>query len=118
MAQAKRLARSTSSIIPYEEVRKRIGKRTSYLLLGNGFSIACDPVFRYESLYDAAVREGLSERAQDLFGRLGTNNFEGVMRLLDDSHWIAQVYGLVKHKSEMLNDLEIIKKTLNRVISN
>jgi hypothetical protein len=39
------------------------------------------------------------------------------MRLLDDSHWVAQVYGLVKHKSEMLNDLEVIKKALIRVIS-
>jgi hypothetical protein len=116
MALAKRLARSTTPIMTYEEVRKRLG-RTCYLLLGNGFSIACDPVFHYESLYEAAVREGLSERAQELFGRLGTNNFEGVMRLLDDSHWVAQVYGLVKHKSEMLNDLEIIKKTLIRVIS-
>ena len=39
------------------------------------------------------------------------------MRLLDDSHWVAQVYGLVKGKSEMLKDLEIIKKTLIKIIS-
>ena len=117
MALGNRSSKSSNPIISYNEVRKRIGNRTSYLLLGNGFSIACDPIFRYESLYEAAVNEGLSKRAQKLFGRLGTNNFEGVMRLLDDSHWVAQVYGLVKHTSEMLNDLEIIKKTLIRVIS-
>jgi Domain of unknown function (DUF4917) len=113
----KRSSKFSDPVLSYEEVRKRIGKRTSYLLLGNGFSIACDPVFRYESLYEAAVKEGLSKRAQEVFGRLGTNNFEGVMRLLDDSHWVGQVYGLVKDKSEMLNDLETIKKTLIRVIS-
>ena len=98
MAPCKRLARSANPIITYEEVRKRIG-RTSYLLLGNGFSIACDPVFRYESLYEAAVKEGLSKRAQQLFDRLGTNNFEGVMRLLDDAHWVAQTYELVEDSS-------------------
>jgi hypothetical protein len=117
MALVKGSPRSGNPLVSYNEVRKRIGKRTSYLLLGNGFSIACDPIFRYESVYEAAVEKGLSKRAQELFGRLGTNNFEGVMMLLDDSHWVAQVYGLVKDKSEMLKDLEIIKKTLISVIA-
>jgi uncharacterized protein DUF4917 len=117
VALAGRSRISSNPVISYEEVRKRIGKRTSYLLLGNGFSIACDPIFRYESLYKAALKEGLSKRARELFDRLGTNNFEGVMRLLDDSHWVAQVYGLMKGKSEMLKDLEIIKKTLIKIIS-
>lgn len=113
----KRSSKFSDPVLSYKEVRKRIGTRTSYLLLGNGFSIACDRIFRYESLYQAALKEGLSKRAQELFSRLGTNNFEGVMRLLDDSHWVAQVYGLVNDKSEMLTDLEIIKKTLIKVIS-
>jgi len=117
VAVASRSRKRSNPIISYDDVRKRIGKRTSYLLLGNGFSIACDPIFRYESLYEAAVKEGLSQRAQALFDRLGTNNFEGVMRLLGDAHWVAQLYGLVKDKSEMLDDLEIIKKTLITVIS-
>jgi hypothetical protein len=39
------------------------------------------------------------------------------MRLLDDCHWVAHVYGLIKDKSEMLKDLEVIKKTLIKVIS-
>jgi proline dehydrogenase len=39
------------------------------------------------------------------------------MRLLDDAHWVARTYRLVDDSSEMLEDLEIIKKTLPRVIS-
>lgn len=106
-------------ILTYEEVRRRIGNGRSYLLLGNGFSIACDPVFRYGSLYQAAVKAGLSRRAQLLFQRYGTNNFEGVMKLLDDSDWVARTYGLVKDKpSGMVEDLEVIKRTLVEAISN
>jgi hypothetical protein len=105
--------RSRDTILSYEEVRRGIGERPSYLLLGNGFSIACDPVFRYGSLYEAAVQAGLSERAQQLFERIGTNNFEGAMKLLEDSHWVARTYGLLEHdSSDMLNDLDVIKRTL------
>jgi hypothetical protein len=100
-------------LLDYAEVRRRIGDRTSYLLLGNGFSIACDPVFRYASLYQAAIHSGLSARAQRLFEKRGTNNFEGVMKMLEDSHWVAQTYGLIQGSSSaMLEDLEVIKRTL------
>ena len=99
--------RSDSRLLTYDEVRRRIGDKRSYLLLGNGFSIACDPVFRYGSLYEAAVQAGLSKRAQKLFARIGTNNFEGVMKLLSDSDWVARTYELVKSKSSgMVKDLE------------
>jgi len=81
-------------LISYDDVLTRLGK-TSYLLLGNGFSVACDPVFCYESLYQSAVDAGLSPRAQEVFRRLGTNNFEGVMRLLEDADWIARTYGML-----------------------
>jgi hypothetical protein len=64
------------------------------------------------------VKAGLSKRAQRLFARLGTNNFEGIMRLLEDSHWVAAQYELIKEDtSPMLEDLEIIKKTLIRAIA-
>lgn len=105
-------------LLDYAEVRRRIGDRTSYLLLGNGFSIACDPVFRYASLYQAAIDAGLSDRAQRLFERMGTNNFEGIMKLLGDSHWVARTYGLIRgNSSAMLDDLEVIKRTLVEAIA-
>jgi len=108
-----RQSRNQAAVLTYEEVRERIGERRSYLLLGNGFSIACDEVFRYSSLYDSAVTAGLSERAQLLFEHIGTNNFEGVMRLLEQADWVARTYGLLREgASQMLQDLDVIKKTL------
>jgi hypothetical protein len=105
------------TILSYEEVRKRCVPERSSLLLGNGFSIACDEVFSYRSLYNAAVTAGLSVRARRVFERLGTNNFEGVMRSLELSHWVAATYGLVQSSnSEMLGDLETIKRTLIEAI--
>lgn len=100
-------------VIEYDELRERLGHGRQHVLLGNGFSIACDPIFRYERLYDAAVEAGLSERAQAVFERLGTSNFERVMRLLEDAWWIAELYGLSDgSESEMLADVNIVKETL------
>lgn len=105
-------------LLDYKVVLEQISDGRSHLLLGNGFSIACDPRFTYRSLYSAAVDAGLSRRAQAVFERLGTNNFEGIMRLLDDTHWVASVYGLVPDAySEMLGDLEIVKKTLVEAVA-
>jgi hypothetical protein len=107
-----------SELLSYDAVLKSLGS-TSYLLLGNGFSVACDPIFSYSRLYDAAVAAGLSVRAQAVFERLGTNNFEGVMRLLDDAHWIATTYGLVRSgdSSEMIDDVRIVKTTLVEAVA-
>lgn len=101
------------SVLDYSEMQSEIAKGRTHLLLGNGFSIACDDVFSYPSLYESAVAAGLSKRAQKVFERIGTNNFEAVMRLLDDGHWLSNTYGLISgDKSEMRKDLSIIKKAL------
>lgn len=102
------------TVIPYDQVKNEIAKhKTRHLLLGNGFSIGCDAVFKYDSLYDVAVKAGLSSRVQALFKKHGTNNFEGIMRLLNDSHWVAKEYGLISgDDSEMLKDKDAIKKAL------
>ena len=109
-------------LVDYGDVLRRIERpdrgNTSHLLLGNGFSIGCDPCFAYGSLYDRAVAAGLSPRAQQVFEHMGTNNFEGVMRLLRDGSWLAETYGLVDHDgSEMLADLEIVKDALVQAIA-
>lgn len=105
-------------LLSYNEVRELIGAGRSHLLLGNGFSISCDPVFKYQSLYEYAVTAGLSQIAQSIFEKLGTNNFEGVMRLLDDAHWAALTYGLIEDgESQMLKDKEVIKKALIEAVA-
>jgi hypothetical protein len=101
----------------YSEVRTRLPTRC-HLLLGNGFSIACDPVFRYESLYDVAVATGLTRQAQAAFARLGTNNFEGVLRLLEDAHWLNGQYGIDHPQiSTILRDVEVVKAALVHAVT-
>lgn len=108
----------TQHILTYAQLLDRLGDGTKHLLVGNGFSIACDPVFRYASLYEAAIDEGLSERAQAVFRKLGTTNFEAVMRLLSDAHWAALTYGVHERDvCEMLEDLDVVKRTLVQAIS-
>jgi hypothetical protein len=108
-----------SNVLKYRDVAAALGgSKRKHILLGNGFSIGCDPVFKYGRLYDAAVSAGLSQRAQSVFEYLGTSNFEGVMRLLDDAHWIAKTYGLVGEHSQMLDDVEIVKRTLVDAVAN
>ena len=110
---------SATHVTSYSEALAALGSGRKHVLLGNGFSIACDPVFSYASLYNAAVARGLSDRAQAVFARVGTNNFEGVMRLLERSHWIAEIYNLIEEggSSPMLADAEIVKRTLVQAVT-
>lgn len=106
------------NVLPYEQALFWLGNGRKHILLGNGFSIACDPIFSYSRLYDAALEAGLSDRAQKVFERLGTNNFEGVMRLLDDAHWVAETYNLISSgHSDMLADVDVVKKTLVQAVA-
>ncbi len=111
-------AHESIEMFTYGDLLAEIRDGRSHLLLGNGFSIGCDPVFCYPSLYEAAVESGLSERARSVFARLGTNNFEGAMRLLDDSHWVGTRYGLnATDLQPMLDDVEVIKRALVNAVS-
>lgn len=107
-----------TAVLTYQDAVAALPTGRKHILLGNGFSIACDPVFRYASLYDAAISAGLSARAQSVFQRIGTNNFEGVMRLLEDAQWVAEAYGLLDAgDSEILRDVEIVKRTLVEAVA-
>lgn len=113
----RRATRRRVHLLHYDAVREQLREGRPHLLLGNGWSIACDKIFSYSSLYEAALAEGLSDRAQAVFERLGTNNFEGVMRLLDDTHWVARTYGLVEgYDSGMREDVEVVKRALVNAI--
>lgn len=104
--------------VAYDDVLAVLEREPSSVLLGNGFSIACDRCFDYASLYDRAVENGLNERAQELFDRLGTNNFEGAMRLLDQCLWVNELYGCSSHQSEtLLAANESIKGALINALS-
>jgi hypothetical protein len=108
------------TVLSYDEALYSLrGIETVHLLLGNGFSIGCDPIFSYGRLYDAAITAGLSARAQHVFDRLGTNNFEGVLRLLDETRWIGEIYGLSEIGIAAIEtDSQIVKDTLVQAVAN
>lgn len=102
------------NILTYEQVLSAL-PNTKYLLLGNGFSIACDKIFSYTNLYSYAKEHGLTEHVQKVFTHLGTSNFEGVLRLLEDSKWVSKHYKLTSArgtKFSIAKDLASVKKAL------
>ncbi len=84
-----------TEILTFDEALQLTDNSRRYLLLGNGFSIACDPtIFNYESLYIEA-----SERIKDempevsaLFEQLGTKDFEAIIRMLLNTRAVLPVY--------------------------
>ncbi len=106
-------------LITYNDVLQEL-PQTKYLLLGNGFSIACSKKFEYPNLFEYVRKTSLSTHVLKVFEYLGTNNFEGVMRLLEDSKWIAKHYGLERAKgvkASISKDLTSIKKSLVSAIA-
>jgi hypothetical protein len=62
------------------------------LLLGNGFSIACEPtIFHYGSLFAQADFSAIPE-ARRAFDALATQDFEVVIRALEQGSQLAQIY--------------------------
>lgn len=107
-------------MMTYQEVCSEIGPRRpnsnsrNHLLLGNGFSIACDSIFKYEKLFECAKESGLSQEVVGLFEYLGTNNFEGVLKQLEDCNWISNHYRIIPGVLErfFLDEYESVKTAL------
>ncbi|WP_165693481.1 DUF4917 family protein [Mycobacteroides abscessus] len=89
--------------------------QTPALLLGNGFSQAFDGKFGYETLRKEATLGSLSNNVtkDGLFDHAGTNDFETVIRTLEDA---AQLHDLYNPDGALSADLradaEVVKKGL------
>ena len=84
------------------------------VLLGNGFSIACEPdIFHYGSLFDQADFSALPE-ARQAFDALGTQDFEVVIRALEDGSRLAHIYtpGVADVARRMALDASQLKELL------
>lgn len=100
-------------LLKFDDVCNSLPSGRSFLLLGNGFSIAADPIFKYQNLYQAAVSAGLSDEAKQIFDYLGTNNFEGVLQLLDDVAKVTKIYGSnISLIEKISKDSAVIKEAL------
>lgn len=66
-----------------------------HLMLGNGFSIACRPsIFLYGKLFEQADFSALSPYVKGVFEKLGTQDFEKVIKVLRDAYLALQAYGV------------------------
>lgn len=90
-----------------------------HVLLGNGFSIAWRPdKFSYTSLYQEARIADIVPTKEDLFGTLGTYDFERVMEHLSTASQIVALYGAGEPlRQRMEDDAKTVRRALADVIS-
>jgi Domain of unknown function (DUF4917) len=81
------------SILPFDSAMAAIGRvKNKHLLLGNGFSIALKPdIFTYGSLYENADFSK-APHVKKLFDALKTQDFEVVIKHLQDAATVVEVY--------------------------
>src|SRR5260370_114457 len=90
-----------------------------HLLLGNGFSIACKPnIFAYGSLFEEA-KKTMSKELAAIFAAMGTQDFEEVIRALQNAAAIVGVYRpkLTTTKHMLLSDAEKLKRDLVEAVA-
>ncbi len=90
-----------------------------YLLLGNGFSTALfGDIFSYKSLKDEADFSKHPNLLQ-AFERIGTPDFERVIRALEYSAIVGDIYQVPSAKTEKIRkDTEVLKEILISTIAN
>jgi len=95
-------------VIDFEEALKRTDGEDRALLIGNGFSAQ---YFSYRNLLD---KSGLTAGTpiRDLFDRLGTVDFEAVVRALEDAVMVERAYGNDGHADEIKADAQRVREAL------
>src|SRR5216684_1679340 len=106
-------------LLTFSQALEKAGNYSKrHLLLGNGFSIACEPtIFTYGSLFERAKPEMSSELLQ-VFEQLDTTDFEEVIRSLKRASEIMPIYkGLPGLATRLRNDSESLKRVLVKVVA-
>ena len=109
------------NLITFEQaIANSNGFSKRHLLLGNGFSIACrSDIFHYGSLFDQADFSSAPE-VEKVFKALGTNDFEAVIRTLENSAALLPAYvadggaASAKMSSHAIMLKEILVQTIAR----
>ncbi|WP_029585307.1 DUF4917 family protein [Bradyrhizobium sp. URHD0069] len=108
------------SIIPFEQAMHAVRDlRKKHLLLGNGFSIALKPnIFTYGSLYENADFSKVPHVTK-LFDALKTQDFEVVIKHLQDAATVVEVYrpSATTLARSLRNDAAAIKDALVTAIA-
>lgn len=110
-----------TTVISFEDAITDSGRfKKRHLLLGNGFSIACRPnIFTYGSLLEQADFKA-ALHLKDLFNALGTQDFEEVIKALEDGSKIIEIYGseLSSTAAKLATDAATLKDVLIRTVAN
>lgn len=110
----------TTRLIDFDQALKKAQKYgKKHLLLGNGFSIACKPdIFSYGSLFEEA-KKTMSKELAAIFAAMGTQDFEEVIRALQNAAKIVSVYkpGLRATKKLLLSDADELKRGLIQAVA-
>lgn len=84
-----------TKLLTFQQALKLAQDTTRYLLLGNGFSIGCEPnIFNYHSLYLEAenrIKREMPE-AHALFEQLGTKDFESIIKMILHTRQVLPAY--------------------------
>lgn len=96
----------SESCVSYEEVRPWLrsdSSNLSHLLLGNGFSIAYDvDKFSYNALRSQAEnRDLIGPIGLHIFQHLGTNDFEAVIKVMQDASLALRVINYEMYQDEI-----------------
>lgn len=110
----------TFNFLTFDQALKKAeayGKK--HLLLGNGFSIACQPdIFNYGSLFEEA-KKTMSKELAAIFAAMGTQDFEVVIKALQNASAIISVYkpALARTKGRLLADADKLKTDLIKAVA-
>lgn len=105
-------------LLTFTEALQQSGNNDKLVLLGNGFSIAFSyDMFSYSSLYNKGIVERNDEQLQEVFEALETRDFEVVMKSLNSSSRISQIYSCGNECIDLMhNAIENVKAALIDVI--
>ena len=96
------------------------GKKS--VLLGNGFSMAYDANrFSFTNLLETAISQGIisaDSKILQIFRKLNTADFEKVIRYLDKTYLVSDIYFPDSDKEEIKSDIKQLKKHLVNTITN
>lgn len=110
------------SILDFEQalIQKNEISRNAHLLMGNGFSIAWNPtIFTYKKLFDKIDFTKLHPKIKEIFDYFKTYDFEFVIRILNDSHLINNIFGekslaaILKSEADNLKNQLVLAITEN-----
>jgi hypothetical protein len=100
-------------LISFEQAIQQTEGEDRALLIGNGFSAK---YFTYSTLLAASeLAEG--QPIRNLFARLGTADFESVVRALEDAAVVEEAYLNEAHAIELKNHAQEVREALVRALN-